>query len=181
MKYKSIISIIFILCVVFKVHGDSMSEQIRSATASTINSKGKNNQNWVALMSPQIAAWLPDEGIRRKILSAVFHEAKIAGVDPELILGIIIVESKFDKYAVSKAGAIGLMQIMPFWLKEIKPLNNNLFDIETNIHLGCTILKNYIDVEKGNLFYALGRYNGSRGQGKYPQLVMSNYQRFQLQ
>lgn len=147
---------------------------------NTLAYDGEINANnvWEARMSPRVLAWLPDAVIRHKILEIVFREASLAGIDPELVLSVIVVESQFDKYAISKAGAVGLMQIMPFWLKELKSSSDNLFDIETNIRLGCRILKNYLDVEKGNVFYALGRYNGSRGQGEYPQLVLSNYQKF---
>lgn len=111
----------------------------------------------------------PDE--RLKILGLVHKHANEAGVDPQLVLAIMEVESNFDRYALSVANARGLMQIMPFWKKEIGHPNDSLFDIETNIRYGCYILKLYIDREKNNLTYALGRYNGSRGRAKYPNKV----------
>lgn len=108
---------------------------------------------------------------RLKILSLVHKHAHEAGVDPQLVLAIMEVESNFDRYALSVANARGLMQIMPFWKKEIGHPDDSLFDIETNIRYGCYILKLYIDREKNNLTYALGRYNGSRGRAKYPNKV----------
>ncbi len=108
---------------------------------------------------------------RLKILSLVHRYANEAQVDPQLVLAIMEVESNFDRYALSVANARGLMQIMPFWKKEIGHPDDSLFDMETNIRYGCYILKLYIDREKSNLTYALGRYNGSRGRAKYPNKV----------
>ncbi|GAA4363868.1 lytic transglycosylase domain-containing protein [Kangiella marina] len=108
---------------------------------------------------------------RLKILSLVHRYANEANVDPQLVLAIMEVESNFDRYALSVANARGLMQIMPFWKKEIGHPEDSLFDMETNIRYGCYILKLYIDREKNNLTYALGRYNGSRGRAKYPNKV----------
>ncbi|RDX36381.1 lytic transglycosylase domain-containing protein [Kangiella sp. HD9-110m-PIT-SAG07] len=108
---------------------------------------------------------------RFKILTLVHRYANEAGVDPQLVLAIMEVESNFDRYALSVANARGLMQIMPFWKKEIGHTDDSLFDMETNIRYGCYILKLYIDREKNNLTYALGRYNGSRGRAKYPNKV----------
>ncbi|MBF0264882.1 MAG: lytic transglycosylase domain-containing protein [Gammaproteobacteria bacterium] len=104
-------------------------------------------------------------------LTKVHNEATKAKLDPELVLSVIQVESNFDKFAISSAGARGLMQIMPFWLKEIGKPNDNLFDISTNLRFGCTILKYYLDIEKGNLTRALARYNGSLGRYTYPRKV----------
>jgi soluble lytic murein transglycosylase-like protein len=108
---------------------------------------------------------------RLQILSLVHRYANEANVDPQLVLAIMEVESNFDRYALSVANARGLMQIMPFWKKEIGHPDDSLFDMETNIRYGCYILKLYIDREKSNLTYALGRYNGSRGRAKYPNKV----------
>ena len=108
---------------------------------------------------------------RLKILSLVHRYANEAKVDPQLVLAVMEVESNFDRYALSVANARGLMQIMPFWKKEIGHPDDSLFDMETNIRYGCYILKLYIDREKDNLTYALGRYNGSRGRAKYPNKV----------
>lgn len=111
------------------------------------------------------------EAERLEILSLVHRYANKADVDPQLVLAIMEVESNFDRYALSVANARGLMQIMPFWKKEIGHPDDSLFDMETNIRYGCYILKLYIDKEKNNLTYALGRYNGSRGRAKYPNKV----------
>ncbi len=126
---------------------------------------------WLTDMSNRLGKRVDDHDERIKLLTAVHREAKIAGLQPELVLAVMDVESAFNKYAISRVGARGLMQIMPFWLDEIGRPNDNLFDIDTNVRFGCTILKHYIDREKGNLFRALGRYNGSLGKAKYPNKV----------
>ena len=128
-------------------------------------------QVWLTDMSNRLGKRVDDNDERIKLLTAVHREAKIAGLQPELVLSVMDVESAFNKYAISRVGARGLMQIMPFWLDEIGRPNDNLFDIDTNVRFGCTILKHYIDIEKGNLFRALGRYNGSLGKAKYPDKV----------
>jgi len=106
-----------------------------------------------------------------EFLKLVHREAKRAKLQPELVLSVIQIESNFDKFAISRVGARGLMQIMPFWLDEIGKPDDNLFDIATNLRFGCTILRYYLDVEKGNLSRALARYNGSLGRYKYPNKV----------
>ena len=115
---------------------------------------------------------LPDVEQRREFLSTVYYEATRAGLDPQMVLGLIQVESGFKKYAVSSASARGYMQIMPFWVKLIGTQEHNLFHLRTNLRFGCTILRHYVDIEKGNLYRALGRYNGSLGQPDYPNLVL---------
>jgi soluble lytic murein transglycosylase-like protein len=112
----------------------------------------------------------PEERI--EILQRVHYEATRAELPPELVLAVIDVESNFDRFAISVAGARGLMQIMPFWLDEIGRPNDNLMHIETNLRFGCTILKYYLEIEKGDLQRALGRYNGSLGKRKYPNKVL---------
>jgi soluble lytic murein transglycosylase-like protein len=107
----------------------------------------------------------------RAALVTVHYEAKRAGLDPEMVLGLIEVESGFRKYAVSSATAMGYMQIMPFWTKVIGSKDHNLFHLRTNLRYGVTILRHYIDIERGDLFRALGRYNGSLGKPEYPNLV----------
>lgn len=114
---------------------------------------------------------------RLKILGLVHKHANAAGVDPQMILAIMEVESNFDHYALSVAYARGLMQIMPFWQKEIGKPEDDLFDIETNIKYGCYIYKLYLKYEKGNTTLALGRYNGSRGKMKYPRKVYNALKR----
>jgi len=126
---------------------------------------------WLNEMSRRLQKRLPDREYRTNLLKTVHYEATRAGLDPELVLGLIEVESRFNKYAVSKVGARGYMQVMPFWTKELGTEEHNLFHLKTNLRYGCTILRYYLDIEKGDLYRALGRYNGSLGKSKYPNLV----------
>ena len=129
-------------------------------------------QVWLSDMSNRLERQVEDPQERIEILKRVHYEATRADVAPELVLAVIDVESNFDRFAISIAGARGLMQIMPFWLDEIGRPNDNLMHIETNLRFGCTILKYYLDVENGDLKRALGRYNGSLGQRRYPNKVL---------
>jgi soluble lytic murein transglycosylase-like protein len=126
---------------------------------------------WLNEMSTRLQKRLPDRQRRLDLLKAIHYEATRAGLEPELVLGLIEVESGFKKYAVSSVGARGLMQVMPFWVKEIGTTDHNLFHLRTNLRYGCTILRHYLNIEKGDLFRALGRYNGSLGKSDYPNLV----------
>jgi soluble lytic murein transglycosylase-like protein len=126
---------------------------------------------WLLDMSTRLKKQVPDPLERLNILKHVHQEASRAKLEPELVLAVIQVESNFDQYAISWVGARGLMQIMPFWLKEIGHPNDNLFDIKTNLRFGCTILSYYLKVEKGNVSRALARYNGSLGRTIYPNKV----------
>ena len=127
---------------------------------------------WLTDMSRRLARQVKDPQERIQILTLVHMEASRANLAPELVLAVIETESNFDHYAISVAGAIGLMQIMPFWLDEIGRPEDNLLHIETNLRYGCTILKFYLDKENGDLRRALGRYNGSLGRRKYPNKVI---------
>ena len=127
---------------------------------------------WLADMSRRLERQVKDPDERMRILTRVHYEASIVDLEPELVLAVIEVESNFDTYAVSVAGALGLMQIMPFWRDEIGRPDDNLIHLETNLRYGCTILKFYLDKEKGDLRRALGRYNGSLGHRKYPNKVI---------
>ncbi len=127
---------------------------------------------WLTDMSRRLERQVKDPEERINILKLVHLEANRAGLAPELILAVIETESNFDHFAISVAGAIGLMQIMPFWLDEIGRPNDNLLHIDTNLRYGCTILKFYLDKEDGDLRRALGRYNGSLGRRKYPNKVI---------
>lgn len=129
-------------------------------------------QVWLTDMSTRLARQVEDPGERIDILKRVHQEAARAELAPELVLAVIDVESNFDKYAISVAGARGLMQIMPFWLNEIGRPDDNLIHIGTNLRFGCTILKYYLEMEDGDLKRALGRYNGSLGQRMYPNKVL---------
>jgi len=127
---------------------------------------------WLTDMSNRLARRMPDTDERLELLQLVHREATRAELPPELVLAVIEIESGFDRFAISIAGAQGLMQIMPFWLNEIGHPDDNLFHPRTNLRMGCTILKYYLDREKGDLGKALARYNGSAGKRKYPDKVL---------
>ena len=127
---------------------------------------------WLTDMSRRLERQVKDPEERIEILTLVHMEAKRVNLPPELILAVIEVESNFDRYAVSVAGALGLMQVMPFWIDEIGRPDDNLLHTSTNLRYGCTILRFYYDKEKGDLRRALGRYNGSLGRRKYPNKVI---------
>lgn len=126
---------------------------------------------WLNTMSRRLQKNIPDAGYRMDFLKTMHYEATRAGLDPELVLGLIEVESGFNKYAVSKVGARGYMQVMPFWVKELGTKEQDLFHLRINLRYGCTVLRYYLDIEKGDLFRALGRYNGTLGKPEYPNLV----------
>ncbi|HEY9148558.1 MAG TPA: lytic transglycosylase domain-containing protein [Gammaproteobacteria bacterium] len=126
---------------------------------------------WLLDMSSRLARVMPDERERFELLRLLHNEALRADLPPELVLAVIQVESNFDRFAISEAGARGLMQVMPFWLDELGRPEDNLFDMQTNLRFGCTILRYYLDMEKGDRTRALARYNGSLGSYRYPNLV----------
>ncbi|MDQ5926090.1 MAG: Lytic transglycosylase protein [Pseudomonadota bacterium] len=127
---------------------------------------------WSQAQEARLRKRKPEELVRHEFLNTVCYEAKRAGLEPSLVLGLIQVESGFRKHAISHAGARGYMQIMPFWSRTIGNGDpSTLFHMQTNIRFGCVILRHYLDREKGNLFMALGRYNGSRGRAEYPNMV----------
>jgi soluble lytic murein transglycosylase-like protein len=132
--------------------------------------------DWLSAMSPRLEKRIPNRDYRIDLLRSVHYEATRAGLDPQLVLGLIQVESGFRKYAVSSAGARGYMQVMPFWAKLIGSPDDSLFDLRKNLRYGCTILRHYLDIEKGDLYRALGRYNGSLGQPQYPNMVRAAWQ-----
>jgi soluble lytic murein transglycosylase-like protein len=133
--------------------------------------------NWLSAMSGRLKKRIRDHKSRIAFLKSVHYEASRAGLDPQLVLGLIQVESGFKKYAVSRAGARGFMQVMPFWVKLIGAKGDDLFDMRKNIRYGCTILRHYLDLEQGDLFRALGRYNGSLGKSRYPRAVEAVWKR----
>lgn len=148
-------------------------ELLRQAAADTDSFDDHfHAQVWLTDMSARLAGQVANPEERIEILKRVHMEATRAELPPELVLAVIDVESNFDRFAISMAGARGLMQIMPFWLEEIGRPNDNLIHIGTNLRFGCTILKYYLDIEKGDLKRALGRYNGSLGKREYPNLVL---------
>jgi soluble lytic murein transglycosylase-like protein len=129
---------------------------------------------WLMDMSGRLERRVKDEQNRLELLKAVHYEASRADLPPEMVLAVIQTESNFDRWAISVAGAQGLMQIMPFWLKEIGREGDSLFSVQTNLRFGCTILRHYLDKEKGDWTKALARYNGSYGKAKYPRKVFNN-------
>jgi soluble lytic murein transglycosylase-like protein len=142
----------------------------RAPRATAFGSK-LDEVNWLSAMSQRLNRRIRDHRSRIAFLKSVHYEASRAGLDPQLVLGLIQVESGFRKYAVSRAGARGYMQVMPFWVKLIGAKGDNLFDMRKNIRYGCTILRHYLDIENGDLYRALGRYNGSLGKPAYPRAV----------
>jgi soluble lytic murein transglycosylase-like protein len=138
-------------------------------------------QAWFDTMSARLKRRLPDDQTRTEFLESAWYEATRAGLDPGLVLGLIQVESAYRKYAVSMAGARGYMQVMPFWTKLIGDSNRRaLFDMQANLRYGCSILRMYIDMEGGNLYLALGRYNGSRGRPEYPNAVLAAWKNWEF-
>jgi len=129
---------------------------------------------WLGAMSERLKGRKSERVTRVEFLEAVWYESRRAGLEPELVLGVVQVESGFRKYAVSRAGAIGYMQVMPFWARLIGDGDPaRLFHMQANLRFGCVILRHYLDMERGDLFLALGRYNGSRGRTEYPDAVFA--------
>jgi soluble lytic murein transglycosylase-like protein len=133
---------------------------------------------WITEMSRRLAPRVADERERRDLLATVHYEARRAGLDPQLVLAIMQVESAFRKFAISSADARGYMQVMPFWTRLIGTAEQNLFNLRTNLRYGCTILRHYVDIESGDLYRALGRYNGSLGRPEYPNAVLAAMDRW---
>lgn len=129
---------------------------------------------WLGDMSERLKRRKSEHATRVEFLETLWYESRRAGLEPELVLGLIQVESAFRKYAVSRAGAIGYMQVMPFWARLIGDGDAaRLFHMQANLRFGCVILRHYLDMERGDLYLALGRYNGSRGKPEYPNAVFA--------
>jgi soluble lytic murein transglycosylase-like protein len=148
-----------------------------SAAPKLVFNSEAEAKHWLTVMSQRLERRIPDPEFRLDFLKTLHYEASRAGLDPQLVLGLIQVESGFKKYAVSSVGARGFMQVMPFWVKSIGSPEQNLFHMRVNLRYGCTILRHYLDIEKGNLFRALGRYNGSLGRAEYPNMVVGAWRR----
>ncbi len=128
---------------------------------------------WLGGMSERLRQKKPDWKTRMEFLQTIWYESRRAGLDPALVLGLVQVESNFRKFAISSAGARGYMQVMPFWTRVLGDGDaSRLFHMQTNLRFGCVILRHYLDREQGDLFLALGRYNGSRGRAPYPNAVL---------
>ena len=153
--------------------------QLRAALLNAVSAADSfgdefDAQVWLVDMSSRLKRYrsMRHDETRLDLLRMVHQEATRAGLQPELVLSVIQIESAFDRFALSYVGAQGYMQVMPFWKKEIGREEDNLMDTRTNLRYGCTILKHYLDREKGNLTRALARYNGSLGRVKYPEKVL---------
>jgi soluble lytic murein transglycosylase-like protein len=181
---KLLFILLFLILLPPSFAGDQQYEPIPAATRLLLShsisdippninsfSSSTDENNWLDKEGKLIQNRIPDAFIRKNFLITVHYEAVRAGLDPDLILGLIQVESDFNKYAVSSVGARGFMQVMPFWINQIGNGQNDLFHLQTNLRFGCTILRFYLDQEHGNLFRALGRYNGSLGKAQYPMAV----------
>jgi len=160
---------------------EPLADSVRATLTSAVSDRAppvfrfervEDGHRWVVEMSKRLQRRIPDRARRIGFLKTVQYEATRAGLDPQLVLGVIEVESAFRKYAVSSAGARGYMQVMPFWTRLLDRPKDNLFHLRTNIRYGCVILRHYLDIENGDYFRALGRYNGSLGQRAYPDKVL---------
>ena len=176
---KRFLSLLFTIIVISSaVHAkpQSVSEELRQLLKNAIESSDSFSNRydaevWLVDMSLRLEQKVPDPEKRLRMLRQIHYEATRAELYPELVLAVIDVESNFNQFAISRAGAMGLMQVMPFWLKEIGHPEDNLFHIRTNLRMGCTILRYYLDMEKGDLTQALARYNGSKGSYRYSNKV----------
>ena len=192
--YRAAVTTLFALSTPITYAGDQnyepLSAAVRTALAAAVAdhhsppephfASTREKVAWLAEMSDRLPRrWKPEYQQRLEFLKTVRYEAQRAGLDPQLVLGLIEVESYFRKYAVSSVGARGYMQVMPFWTITIGDGDaNKLFDMRTNIRYGCVILRHYIDLERGDLFRALGRYNGSIGRPEYPNAVLAAWKRW---
>jgi len=188
----------FALCALvaaalFGGHGDAsagaqkeepLADSVRSALAASIANSAPPRPSfetlearldylrWLGEISTRLKKRKAEHVARVEFLETVWYESKRAGLEPALVLGLVQVESAFRKYAISVAGARGYMQVMPFWARVIGDGDaSHLFHMQTNLRFGCVILRHYLDLERGDLFLALGRYNGSRGKSDYPNAV----------
>ena len=153
----------------------AVSDQAASESAFTSKQEA---DAWLGNISRHLDKRIPDAAYRTGFLKTVHYEATRAGLDPQLVLGLIEVESGFRKYAVSNSGARGYMQVMPFWVNLIGDRKDDLFHLRTNLRYGCTILRYYLDMENGDLYRALGRYNGSLGKPEYPNMVRTAWHKY---
>ncbi len=166
---------------------EPLADKVRSALAASVSDRAPPRPNfesiddrlaylrWLGATSDKLKKRKSEHALRVEFLEAVWYESKRAGLEPALVLGLIQVESGFRKYAISSAGARGYMQVMPFWTRTIGDGDaSRLFHMQSNLRYGCIILRHYLDIEKGDLFLALGRYNGSRGRAEYPNAVFAN-------
>ncbi len=181
---SAILLLIFSSFTITQVSADTqpVDPELRQLLTEAINSSDSFDDRfhaevWLLDMSNRLHRFVKDEETRLTMLKQIHLEATRSKLQPELVLALIEVESHFDTYAISKSGAQGMMQIMPFWLDEIGRPDDNLIDMKTNLRMGCTILKYYMDMEKNDLHKALARYNGSRGSKVYSNKVLTALQK----
>lgn len=168
-------------------------DSVRSALSSAVANRAPpvpefrdtasrlNYLRWLGAMSERLKKKKPEWQIRKEFLQTVWYESRRAGLDVTLVLGLIQVESNFRKFAMSRVGARGYMQVMPFWARVIGDGDaSKLFHMQTNLRFGCVILRHYLDRERGDLFLGLGRYNGSRGKAAYPDAVLAARKRWEF-
>jgi soluble lytic murein transglycosylase-like protein len=171
---------------------EPLANSVRTALSAAVNkaappepvfaddAQREQFEAWISAAEQRLTKRHDQELIRRDLLQTIWYEAKRAGLDPTLVLGLVEVESGFRQHAISSAGARGLMQVMPFWARTIGGGDATvLFHRQTNIRFGCVILRHYLDIEKGNVYMALGRYNGSRGRAEYPNAVTAAWRKWQ--
>ena len=176
----SLVLFALIFCVASHANIDeqAIDKELRQLLKNTIAAADSfgdqyDAEVWLVAMSEKLKHYIKDPEQRMNLLRHVHREATRAELQPELVLAVIQIESAFDPYAVSRVGAQGIMQVMPFWKKEIGRPQDSLIDLVTNLKYGCTILKYYIDKENGGLANALARYNGSYGSYVYTRKVMN--------
>ncbi|SDU13677.1 lytic transglycosylase domain-containing protein [Halopseudomonas salegens] len=162
---------------------ETVDPQLRALLTEAVNSADSFSDRfeaevWLLDMSTRMRRFIPDEAERLDFLRMVHREARRAELKPDMVIAVIHAESLFDRFALSSVGAQGVMQVMPFWKNEIGRPDDNLMDLATNLRYGCTILRFYLDKEKGNLRRALARYNGSLGSPRYPDRVTDYWYRF---
>jgi soluble lytic murein transglycosylase-like protein len=179
----------------FSIHGlavaggqveEPLVDSVRTALSSAVNKSAPpvpeffdteshlKFLRWLGRTSGSLRNKIPERNVRLEFLQTLWYESRRAGLDPALVLGLVQVESNFRKFAVSSVGARGYMQVMPFWTRLLGDGDaGKLFHMQANLRFGCVILRHYLDRERGDLFLALGRYNGSRGQAAYPNAVLA--------
>jgi soluble lytic murein transglycosylase-like protein len=191
-QWRGAVLALVLACMPLAGHAGAQAEEALAPSVATVLSRAISDRPvppdyanrsdvapWIAEMSARLAARVPDAAERRDLLATVHYEAIRAGLDPQLVLGVIHHESGFKKYAVSVADARGYMQVMPFWTRLIGSPEHNLFHLRTNLRYGCVILRHYLDRERGDLFRTLGRYNGSLGRSEYPTAVSAAMRRYE--
>ena len=156
---------------------DLLDKLAATLAANHVQTDRFDAQVWLMASESRLSRYMDEESERLTLLQLVYREAHRSKLDPDLVLAVMQVESHFDRFAISRVGAQGLMQIMPFWRNELGRPMDNLMDVETNVIYGTTILAHYLDVSKGDLVEALGRYNGSKGRLKYPEKVISAWRK----